>query len=182
VILRLLNWQGIAGLATSLAIGLLLVIQKVESNHWKKQSANFEQLYHQQLSALAVTVSNARAAADQARAADKANADRVAGEQGAINERTANDLQARIAAARADAANIASGRLRGQSQAAAAPGAGGSAPVSGLSPSSGGPAQAAGQNRFPPSDALTATEQAIQLDELIKWVKAQAAIDPDSSH
>jgi hypothetical protein len=26
---------------------------------------------------------------------------------------------------------------------------------------------------------LTATEQSIQLDELIKWVKAQAAVDPD---
>jgi hypothetical protein len=26
---------------------------------------------------------------------------------------------------------------------------------------------------------LTATEQAIQLDELIKWVRAQAAVDND---
>jgi hypothetical protein len=25
-----------------------------------------------------------------------------------------------------------------------------------------------------------ATEQAIQLDELVKWVKAQAAVDPDN--
>ena len=33
-------------------------------------------------------------------------------------------------------------------------------------------AQAAGEDRLPAADALTATEQAIQLDELIKWVTA----------
>ena len=33
------------------------------------------------------------------------------------------------------------------------------------------------QDRLPDADALTATEQAIQLDELIKWVEAQAAVD-----
>ena len=40
-----------------------------------------------------------------------------------------------------------------------------------------GAAQAAGQDRLPQADALTATEQAIQLDELIKWVRKQAAVD-----
>ena len=34
---------------------------------------------------------------------------------------------------------------------------------------------------LPQSDRLIATEQAIQLDELIKWVKAQAVIDPNES-
>ncbi len=38
-------------------------------------------------------------------------------------------------------------------------------------------AQAAGEDRLPQSDRLTATEQAIQLDELIKWVRAQAEVD-----
>jgi hypothetical protein len=33
------------------------------------------------------------------------------------------------------------------------------------------------KTQLPASDALTATEQAIQLDELIKWVRAQAAVD-----
>lgn len=51
-----------------------------------------------------------------------------------------------------------------------------------LSAAAAGPAQAAGQDRLPPSDALTATEQAIQLDELIKWVGAQAAVDPNEKH
>jgi hypothetical protein len=48
----------------------------------------------------------------------------------------------------------------------------------GLPAPAGGSAQGAGEDRLPHSDALTATEQAIQLDELIKWVKAQAAVDP----
>jgi hypothetical protein len=30
-------------------------------------------------------------------------------------------------------------------------------------------------------DRLLATEQAIQLDELIKWVKRQSAIDPNGA-
>jgi hypothetical protein len=40
--------------------------------------------------------------------------------------------------------------------------------------------EAARENGLPAGDALTATEQAIQLDELIKWVNRQAAIDPNN--
>ena len=68
-----------------------------------------------------------------------------------------------------------------QPQAAADPGARGSAPVPGLPAAARGAAQAAGQDRLPQSDALTATEQAIQLDELIKWVRAQAAVDNNTA-
>ena len=50
----------------------------------------------------------------------------------------------------------------------------------GLSAAAGQSHQAAGQDRLPEPDALIATEQAIQLDELVKWVKAQAAIDPNA--
>ncbi|GAA3897611.1 hypothetical protein GCM10022276_15730 [Sphingomonas limnosediminicola] len=38
-------------------------------------------------------------------------------------------------------------------------------------------AEAADENGLPAADALTATEQAIQLDELIKWLKGQAKVD-----
>jgi len=174
MILRLLNVQGIAGLAVGAALAILLAVQNIETRHWKKQSATFERLYHDEQSALATTVANARAAADTARAADKANADRVVAAQAAINERTANDFESRLAAARADAR-----RLRVNSQAAADPRPGGSAPMPGLPAAAGGPAQAAGQDRLPQSDALTATEQAIQLDELIKWVRQQHSVDPN---
>ena len=176
MILRLLNVQGIAGLAASLSLGLLLLLQKADTRHWRKQSAAFEQLYRNERAALAGNLANYRAAAEAARAADRAAAERTRAAQQAINERTANDLESRFADARARAL-----RLRRQAASAAAdPGAGRNAPVPGLSASSGAAPRAAGQDRLPAADALIATEQAIQLDELVKWVKAQAKVDPNA--
>jgi hypothetical protein len=176
MIFRLLNPQGIAGLAASLLLGVLLTVQLVEKRHWKKQSAGFEQLYRQEQAALAGTFANVRAAAETARAADRANAERVAEAQRAINQRSSNDYETRIAAARAAAARLGAGRLRIEPAAAAAAGNRRDAPVPRLPAAAGGAAQAADQDRLPRSDRLTATEQAIQLDELIKWVRAQAAV------
>ena len=175
MILKLLNWQGIAGILGSLALGILLLVQKVETAQWKKQSASFEQLYHSEQTAFSTTVAKYRAAADQARAADQANLIRVAADQAAINQRTEHEFETRLAAARADAQ-----RLRVAAQAAADPGARGNASMPGLSAAAGGAAQAAGENEFPLADRQVATEQAIQLDELIKWVRAQAAVDPNT--
>jgi len=172
MILKLLNWQGIAGIALSLALGVMLAIQKGETHHWKKASAGFEQLYRQEQAAFTTTIANFRSAADQARAADKANLTRVAAEQQTINERTANDYEARLGAARA-----AAQRLRLHPETAADPGSGRSASMPGLSAAASGAARAADQDGLPPSDALTATEQSIQLDELIKWVRGQAKVD-----
>jgi hypothetical protein len=174
MIFKLLNWQGIAGIGASLALTVLLFMQKADTSHWRRQSASFEQLYRQDQAAFAVTVAITRAAAEQARAADAANATRVAAEQRRIDERTTNDFEARIAAARADAQ-----RLRFQSHAAADPGAGRGASMSRVPAAAARAAQTAGQDELPQPDALTATEQAIQLDELIKWVRAQATVPPD---
>lgn len=175
-LLRFLNIQGIAGIAISVILGTLFLIQKGETRHWQKQSGQFEQLYGNEQAALAATVVNYRAAADAARAADKAAAERVEAEQRAVNERTSNDYEARLADARALAQ-----RLRDQAASAAAdPGSGGASSVPALSAAAGGPAQGPGEDRLPKSDALTATEQAIQLDELIKWIRAQSAIDPNT--
>ena len=175
-LLRLLNPQAVVGLALSLALGVLLVIQKGETRHWEKQAARLEQLYANEQTALARTVANYRAAAEAARVADHANAARVAAAQHAINERTASDYQARLAAAHAIAR-----RLRVETAGAAAdPGSRGAAPVPGLPAAVVGPAQAAGEDGLPDADALVATEQAIQLDELIKWVRAQAAVYPST--
>ena len=177
-LLRLLNIQGVAGLAAGIALGILLLLQKVETRHWKKESARFEQLYSREQSVLAGTIANYRAAADAERAADQANLIRVAAEQRAINERTSNDFEARLAAAR-----LSAQRLREQTASAAADsGRGGAAAVPGLPAAAEGASGAAGQDRLPDADALTATEQAIQLDELIKWVRAQAAVDPNARH
>jgi hypothetical protein len=105
-LLRLLGPQGIAGLAASLCLALLLVLQKAEIRHWRKQSGQFEQLYHREQAAHRGTELNFRGAADAARAADRANADRVRSQQAGINERTSNDLQKRLAAARAHAEQL----------------------------------------------------------------------------
>ena len=174
MILRLLNPQGIAGLAVSICLGVLLILQKGETRHWRKQSGQFEQLYRGEQAAFATTIADYRAAADAARAGDRANAARVAGEQRTINERISNDFEARLAAARSSA-----DRLRRETGSPAThSGGGGNPPVSGLSASAGQPSQAAREDRFP--ERLIATEQAIQLDELIKWVRRQAAVDPNS--
>ena len=173
MLLRLLNPQGIAGLAAATILALLLFAAKIDVRHWKKQSERFEQLYRAEARAHAETVANYRVAAERARAADRANAERVAAQQGEINERTSHDFEARLAAARARAQ-----RLRQSAEAASHSGGRRGAPVPGLSASAPGAAQAPGQDRLPDADRLTATEQAIQLDELISWVRAQAAVEP----
>jgi len=172
MIFRFLNMQGVAGIAVGLALAALLITQKFETRHWKKQSAGFEQLYLREQASVAATIANYRASADQARAADKANAARVAAEQKSINQRTRHDFESRLAAARADF-----DRLRIQFHAPADPGPGRGSPLSGMAAPAGGAAQTTSEDRLSRSDRLTATEQAIQLDELIKWVRRQAEVD-----
>ncbi len=176
MLLRLLNPQGLAGLAVSLSLAILLVIQKGETRHWRRSSGQFEELYRGEQASFAATVANYRAVAETARAADRANLARVGAQQRAISERTSNDFETRLAAARSVAQ-----RLRREAAGATAnPGARGAAAMSGLPAAPAGASQAARQDRLPDSDALTATEQAIQLDELIRWVKAQAAVGPNA--
>ena len=172
---RLINVQGAFGIAASLALLGLLLIQKGETRHWRKQSNGLEKLFRGEQQAHAKTVANYRAAAEAARRADAANRDRVLAAQADINERTIHDYQARVANARALA-----DRLRRQAGTAAADR--GPRRTASL-PAAGPPARAADgsatEGRFSLAERLTATEQAIQLDELIKWVRAQAAVDND---
>ena len=175
--LRILNPQGIAGIAISLALAILLLIERGETGHWKGESARFEKLYTQQQSALAGTIANYRVAADAARAADQANVERVTAAQHAINERTEHDYETRLAAARA-----AAERLRVQSAAAPAdPGAGRAASVPRVADAADSADETSRKDRLPQSDALLATEQAIQLDELIRWMEAQTKVDPNGA-
>ena len=160
----------VLGIACALALALLVH----DRNRWKAKTAHYAELLASERGAHAATIANVRAAADRARAADLANAERVAARQGAINERSVHDFETRLADARA-----AARRLRGEGALAAAdPGAGRAKDLPGLSVSAGSAAQAAGQDRLPDRDRLIATEQAIQLDELIKWVERQQAVDP----
>jgi hypothetical protein len=176
MMMRFLNPQGIAGVAVSLCLAILLVLQKHETNRWKTQSARYEELYRGEEAAFSSTVASYRAAADAARAADLAAAQRAAAEQRAISQRSQNALESRLADARSRAE-----QLRFQAAGAAAdPRRGASAPVRGVPAASGGADPTAGQDGLPLADRLTATEQAIQLDELITWVKAQAQVDPNA--
>jgi hypothetical protein len=158
-------------LGAALAVAALLwLIQS--RDHWRDEARANDKLFHAEQAARAATAANYRAAAEQARRDDAQNLARVEAEQAQINERTASDFESRIASARADAR-----RLRRQASAPAAdPGARGNAPVPGLPAPAGSADETAGEDRLPQSDALIATEQAIQLDELIKWVRAQAAV------
>lgn len=173
ILLRLLNPQGLAGLAAATILALLLVVAKIDARHWKNQSVQFEQLYRAETKAHAETIANFKVATERARAADRANADRVAVAQSSISERINHDFEARLADARARA-----DRLRQRAQAASDHGRVRGAPVPGLPAATARSGEAAGQDRLPDADRLIATEQAIQLDALIRWVRAQAAIDP----
>jgi hypothetical protein len=176
-LLRLFNVQGVAGLAASLALLGLLLVQKGETRHWRKQSTQFEQLYRAEQAAASATVANVRAASAEARAADLAAAQRVRAQQESISERIEHEFQARLADARARA-----DRLRAQGSGAAAdPRVGRAAAVPGLPAPSVGAPEAADQDRLPAPDALIATEQAIQLDALIAWVRAQQKVDANGA-
>ena len=164
-------------LALKLIVGLgclaLLALLIHDRNRWKAKTAHYAEVLAVERGAHAGTIANYRAATEQARRADLANAERVRARQFAINERTDDDLETRLADARA-----AARRLRGEATATSGDSGGGRAAVlPGLPAAAEGAAQAARQDRLSHADALIATEQAIQLDELIQWVERQAEVD-----
>jgi hypothetical protein len=159
-------------LTAGIGVALLLVLLVQDRNHWKAKTTHYAALLSAERGAHAATVANVRTAVERARMDDAANAARVKAAQGAINQRSEHDYESRIAAARA-----AARRLRRDPAPAADPGSGRSQAVPGLPAAATGPSQAAGEIRLSNADALTATEQAIQLDELIQWVRQQAAVE-----
>jgi hypothetical protein len=153
----------ILGIACALALALLIH----DRNRWKAKTSHYAEMLAAERGAHQATIANVRAATEQARKADLANAERVKVRQSAINQRSMHDYETRLADVRA-----AAGRLRGQGTSVAAdPGRGRAAPLPGISAAAGGAAQAAGDDRLPDAAAL------IQLDELIKWVERQHEVD-----
>lgn len=99
---------------------------------------------------------------------------RVQAEQQEITDVITADYRERVAAARADAERLREQLGRAGERAA---GPGGGEPVPAARAAAGGAAETPGDNGFLDLDwRLTATEQAIQLDTLIDWVEAQAAV------
>jgi len=167
-----ISFAAAARLGGVLIVALTLTFLVHDRNHWKGTAELRQQQLAQTKAAFDQTVAGYRAAAARARVADAANAARVKAEQSAINERTEDEYQTRIAAARADAR-----RLRDNQAAAANPRSGRAASMPGLPTPASGIAQAASEDRLSESDRLIATEQAIQLDELIRWVRQQQAVN-----
>jgi hypothetical protein len=157
------------GLAAVVALALGLLIH--QRDHWKSVAADRQAQLMQTQSAFDRTVADYRAAADKARVADAANLMRVKAQQDAINSDREKSYETRIGAARA-----AAQRLRAQFATEAHSGAGGTTPMPRLPAAAEGAAQTAGEDRLSIDDRELATEQAIQLDELIKWVRRQAAV------
>jgi hypothetical protein len=102
----------------------------------------------------------------KAQADDAAHAREVEGRQTTIGQESSRDYQAELARVRADYAE----RLR-RAASAANSGGRGNAPVSGPASSASGPDATAAQGGLPPVDALTATEQALQLQAFQNWAR-----------
>ena len=62
MMLRLLNPQGIFGIAVALILAALLGAAKIDVRHYKKTSARFEQLYRAEVNAHAQSAAAVRAA------------------------------------------------------------------------------------------------------------------------
>ncbi len=116
----------------------------------------------------AQTVANFRKAQTEAEAKQQANLARVAKAQEDITDETVTDYRARLADLRARY-----GRLRAQGNRSAP----GNAGLPAVPDAAGGIDEAPAENGLLAADALIASEQALQLDALINWVKGQSKVD-----
>lgn len=172
-----LGWRGaLAVFALALSASL-----SWQLNGSRLETARAEVALADERTAHRITVANVRLAAAQAKIDDAENAKRVIAEQSRITQEVSRDYQTRLAGVRARADALRLQLLRTPStdpDGAAEP----RVPATGST--AGGPDGPAAQDRLPPpaglmdlEDRLTATEQAIQLEALQAWVRAQAAID-----
>lgn len=109
----------------------------------------------------AVRVKTAKAQAD-----DAAHAREVEGRQTTIGQESSRDYQAELARVRADYADRLRRAARGTDQ-----GGSGNTPVPRFASGANGPDAASAQGGLPSADALTATEQAIQLRSIQDWAR-----------
>lgn len=175
-IAKFIGVRGFIAIGLGIVLGTLLGLQTHKTHVAQKAAASWEKKYEDEHTARQLTILNYRVAAQQAEAADKANVARVAAQQRAINERTSSEYEARLADARARA-----DRLRSQLEAGANPGSPAAAGVSDTNAAPGSADAAASEDGLSISDRLLATEQAIQLDELIKWLDKNLKVDMSGS-
>lgn len=117
--------------------------------------------------------SDVRGKTAEAKAADAVHVIRVERDQSTVTQETDRDYQTQLADLRRryDALRVRAGAAKTN------PGGGGSPAVPSVPGTAGSADGAAAQEGLPPEDALIASEQALQLDALQKWVRGQAAVD-----
>lgn len=158
-------WKPLLGAGIILALIVALLIARSDARHWQKRQEATQAAFDK-------TVADYRAAAEKARAADLANAARVKAEQQQITQEVSHDYEARLADARARADALRVSLAAAQAH----PRSPGAAQLPAIPASPGGTAEAPADG-FSIADRLKATEQGIQLDELISWVERQAKVD-----
>lgn len=157
--LRALPWRWIAAAALMLAAWAYADHRGYRRGVASQQPA---------IAALETTIANVRNASAAALASDLANARIVETKQQEITDASSSDYQRQLADLRARY-----DRLR--AEAAANSGGGAGADMPGLPDAPGRPDAAATQIGL--SDALTASEQALQLQALQGWTTAQTKVD-----
>lgn len=116
----------------------------------------------------AQTMASFRDAQAKAELAQKANLARVSIQQRTITDETLDDYNRRVAVLRARYQRLLSQGNRSAS---------GNAAMPAIPDATGRIDEAADENGLPAADALTASEQALQLDALITWVERQAKVE-----
>ena len=166
------NWKLIVGGLGLLVLGLLLADARSDARRWKGEAERFSGLYHGEKAAHAGTVSNYRAAAAKAERIQAEKVARVEAAQKAINERTASEYQAQLAAVRERYARLVRDAGKARTDPRTAEGV--SVPEAPGAPA--GIDGASGEGGLPPRDALIATETALRLVALQEWVRQQVGV------
>jgi hypothetical protein len=166
-LLLLRHWKLAAMLLIAGAIALRLHLVTVQRDDARAALVR-ERAAH------ALFAARVRARAEEVARRFAEHARRVERDQGRISQEMSRDYQERIADVHRRAAAL---RLR-TGTAGADPGRAGTAGMPALSGAATGPDAAAGDPRLPLEERVVATEQAIRLDALQRWVRAQAARRP----
>lgn len=167
------NWKLIvAGIGVAV-LAFMLFSAKHEAAKWERRTHAAMAQVEEERAAHLQTITNFRTAAYEAAKADAENKRRVEREVKEADQRRVASYEKRIADARA-----AAERLRREARAIEAdPGRGGTSPVPGVPDPPGRVGEAPCDCGLSDAERLIATEQAIQLDELISWLKEIAGID-----
>lgn len=166
MIFALRYWKVIAG---GIVLIALLFMLHVRTN----QRDAARNLARDTQSAFDKTVADYRTKAEIARRQDIENVARVQAEQATITQKVSNDYQVDLAAARAraDALRVRLSASSGNSGVSGKPG------VSEASNATSRPDATTPQNGLSVSERLIATEQAIQLAALQRWIVEQSTVE-----